>query len=648
MIKDNQNYNDNVEPNTEFLNELKNKLPEYFSKDGKFDMDKFKNNLKDNNINELKDGYQLNFIGKDYARRQSGEKSTTVIVPDQDQNKGEGKDSKNLFFTGDNLEVLRHMQSLYSNAIDVIYIDPPYNTGNKDFTYPDNFEYSNKEMKQIFDLDDDNLEKLKSIQGNSSHSSWLSFMYPRLVLAKRLLSEDGCILISIDENEDFNLRIILNEIYGDNNFVGQVVRKTRSSTNDTSNGFNQQHESLYIYAKNIDKFRVTGEKKDFDMYSNPDNDPNGPWNNSNPSARSGSEKTMFEIKNPYTGKVDTPPKGRYWAFSQKSMKKWIDSGKFVFKKKHNPSERGFFIKKYVSELKSKNKQVDSLFAIDNKFMNQSATRYLRDELFDGQNLFTSPKPVEFIQKILKYTSKKDSVILDFFAGSATTAHAVMNLNFEDDGKRKFIMVQLPERTYTVNSSGKKIPTIGGKNAFDFGYMTVDELSMDRIKKSSKKIISNDNLFYKDFDGSFKHYTFIKPNDDLLNSINDFDINNVILFNDVYNRFSADSLEVKGKASAKDTILSTWMMDDGFLFNSEVKNIKLGDYSANIINNETIYLIDSGWNSECTKQLLNKIGNYEINVNTIVIFGYSFNIAEMKELEIGLKQLDMSINLLKRY
>lgn len=648
MIKDNQDYNDNVEPNTEFLNDLKNKLPDYFSKDGEFDIDKLKNNLRKNNVEELKDGYQLNFVGKDYARRQTGERPSTVIVPDNDLNSSYGNDSENLFFSGDNLEVLRHMQNSYNNKIDVIYIDPPYNTGNKDFTYPDNFEYSNREIKEIFDLDDDDLNRLKSIQGNSSHSAWLSFMYPRLVLAKRLLSEEGCILISIDENEDFNLRIILNEIYGDSNFVGQVIRKTRSSTNDTSNGFNQQHESLYIYAKNIEKFRITGEEKNFDVYSNPDNDPNGPWNTSNPSARSGSEGTSFEIRNPYTGKVDLPPRGRYWAFSKKSMIKWIDSGKFVFKKEHSPNERGFFIKKYVSELKSKNKQVDSLFSVDNKFMNQSATRYLRDELFDGKNLFTSPKPVEFIEKILQYTSNQESIILDFFAGSSTTAQAVMNLNLNDGGTRKFIMVQLPEKTFKENANGEKIPTKGGKNAFESGYMTIDQLSMDRIKKASNKLIDNDSLLSGKFDGGFKHYSFVKPNNKMLDEIYEFNENNIDLFNNLYNDFSADSLGVSGNASSKETILATWLMKDGFSLNNEMEDIRFDEYDANIVSTDTLYLIDNGWNSENTKNLLNKIGNYELKIKNIVLFGYSFNIAEIKELEIGLKQLDINVNLLKRY
>lgn len=225
MQTDNEKYNETVQPNTAFLNELKDKLPEFFTNNGSFDLNKFMSQLKDKNINELSEGYQLDFIGKDYARRQAGEMPTTVIVPDEKQNEGEGKDSNNLFFTGDNLEVLRHLQNNYQNKIDVIYIDPPYNTGSDGFVYPDSFEYSDEKLKDIFGLDDDQVERLKSIQGKSSHSSWLTFMYPRLFLAKKLLTEHGIIFVSIDDNEQPNLSLLMDNIFGESSYSGTFVWK---------------------------------------------------------------------------------------------------------------------------------------------------------------------------------------------------------------------------------------------------------------------------------------------------------------------------------------------------------------------------------------------------------------------------------------
>ena len=267
MISDNEKFNMQVEPNSAFLNELKSKLPEFFDREGNFDLDKFKGQLEEHNINELSDGYQLNFIGKDYARRQAGEMPSTVIVPDQEQNNGEGKESKNLFFTGDNLEVLRHLQNNYAGKIDVIYIDPPYNTGNDDFVYPDSFEYSDEKIKEMFGIDDEQIERLKNIQGKSSHSAWLTFMYPRLVLAKRLLNDNGVIFISIDSNEQATLREIQEEIFGENQFIAEIVRNTNSSKNN-SLFISTSHDYCLVYGKDRQSLEKKYAERKWSVYKN--------------------------------------------------------------------------------------------------------------------------------------------------------------------------------------------------------------------------------------------------------------------------------------------------------------------------------------------------------------------------------------------
>lgn len=258
MKTDNEKYNEAVESNTAFLNNLKKKLPEFFSKSGEFDLDKFKSELEQHNVDELKDGYQLNFIGKDYARRQAGEMPNTVIVPDNRQNDGEGKNSKNLFFTGDNIEVLRHLQSNYQNKIDVIYIDPPYNTGSDGFVYPDSFEYSDEKLKEMFGLNDEQVEHLKSIQGKSSHSAWLTFMYPRLVLAQRLLKDTGSLYVSIDENEVSNLRMLLDGIFGENNFQSMISRLTGTPTGNGVTEFVNMQDYILVYSKNSQVYTTNG------------------------------------------------------------------------------------------------------------------------------------------------------------------------------------------------------------------------------------------------------------------------------------------------------------------------------------------------------------------------------------------------------
>lgn len=474
-----QNIKDNIvkgQSDTVFLSKLKRKLPEYFTENEEFNLEKFKFELNKHNIRKLDEVYQLDFVGKQAAIQQVKKSPPVKIIPDEEHNKNEGKDSENIFFTGDNLDALRYLQNTYQSKIDVIYIDPPYNKSGSGFIYSDKF----------------------------NHSEWLAFMYPRLALARKLLTDKGCIMISIDKCEAFDLTGLLNEIFGENNFVGQVIRKTRSALNSTRTGFNQQHEFLYIYSKNIDSFKIQGEPKTFEGYANPDNDSGGLWKKTSASARSGSDTTAFAIKNPYTGRIDYPPKGRFWSFSKSTMANWIKSGKFVFKRDYKAGERGFFIKTYLKDLKSKYKPVDSLFGVNNKFMNQAATRYLRDEIFEGKNIFTSPKPVDFIEKLLEYSTKKDSIVLDFFAGSATTAEAVMRLNASDGGQRKFILVQLPEKTYYIDKNGNEVPTKGGKIAYNQGFKSIDKLSMERIKRSAKKI-KKENELLVDFDSSFKHY-----------------------------------------------------------------------------------------------------------------------------------------------
>jgi adenine-specific DNA-methyltransferase len=215
-----------------------------------------------------------------------------------------------------------------------------------------------------------------------------------------LLREDGVIFISIDDHEVHNLRKICDEIFGESNFVGEIIRKTKSMTADKNTGFNLQHENLIIYSKNIEKTFLKGEEKKFKNYSNPDNDPKGEWTSADPSAKSGGDTTYFKIKNPYTGKVDYPPEGRYWAFSKDTLKEYIDGGKIKFRKNHSDNQRGFTFKRYKNELDSLNNPVNSLFAIKNLFMNQKGTKELQN-LFE-KDIFDNPKPFYFIKKLIKY------------------------------------------------------------------------------------------------------------------------------------------------------------------------------------------------------------------------------------------------------
>ncbi|UQS81813.1 site-specific DNA-methyltransferase [Bombilactobacillus folatiphilus] len=684
----NEKYNDNVKPNSAALQHLKAVLPEYFTKDDEFDLDKLRGELKQNNIDELKDGYQLNFIGKDYARRQVGELPSTVIVPDEKQNQGEGKDSKNLFFTGDNLEVLRHLQTAYAGKIDVIYIDPPYNTGNGDFVYPDNFEYSDDKLKEMFGLDDEEVERLKSIQGKSSHSAWLTFMYPRLALAKKLLSDDGVIFISIDDNEQANLSLLMNELFGEDNLaatihcqmsttqgmkvkaaqMGNIVKNAEYVLCYTKNGRRNiakvpiyDHRAKYdehysLYAKDNGEICQLSEVYNFHFPKD--------MNNKKPltlaEAYEKSDDFVMFVRSHLANIV------------RSHLANIVRSDKVGNSKSNSNLNTGFWIaeihagRRYLLT-KDSNGNIKQLlrlkdsWGIADDYEHSEGLRKIRGNWWKGfyidmgniskeggVQFSNGKKPVRLIYQLLKMLGNTNSIVLDFFAGSATTADAVMQLNAEDGGHRKFIMVQLPEKTYHVNKNGKEEPTKGGKAAYDAGFRSIDEISRERIRRAESKIREDHGLTLPaDFDGSFKHYRVVKPTKPTLESIEDFDPKTTELFTDMLDSFSSEKLGVPSSTTGEQTILTTYLLKDGYSLDVEIQPIKLADYTARLVDNR-LYLIHDGWNSAATKDLLNKIGNHELHVTTVILFGYSFNVADLREIDNGLKNLDPAVTLYKRY
>lgn len=671
MIKDNRNYNESVKPNTEFLNELKRKLPEFFINEkyddegklvseGYFDIEKFQKSLKDNNINEIKEGYQLSFIGKDYAKKQSGEKATTVVVPDNTHNQEEiNKNSKNLFFTGDNLEVLRHLQNNYTNSIDVIYIDPPYNTGKDGFVYPDSFEYSDEVLQDVFGLNEKELKKLKSIQGKSTHSAWLTFIYPRLIIAKKILSNDGIIFVSIDENEYTNLKFSLDEIFGEINLITSFVwEKGKEGGNDSST-MRSHYESILAYCKDSNSENIINlDPKDisrhrFDL----------PEENLVEGIERDEKKgELFQLINlskqkDYNVKIPlTDGTLLEWPSyaPQKTIDNWIKQNKLFVGQKQVP-----YVKSYLSEELQGQKPSN---IITQKYGTTKSGSIEIRKYFGSREIFTYPKPSILIKRLCEIGSSKNSIILDFFAGSATTADAVMQLNAEDGGNRQFIMVQLDEPTYEIKD-GNKVAQKGSETAFNAGYMSIDEISRERIKRASQKIRDEAGLTLpENFDGGFKHYRVVKPTQASINDLDTYDPNTGMFinskgmavafseseFDDMIQPFSSKGLGVLGDATGVDTILTTWMIQDGYKFDTDIKSLSLDGYDVYYVEESRIYLIEKEWNSTQTRLLLNKIGTYELNVQTVVLYGYSFGLESIRELELGLKQLPTKVNLVKRY
>lgn len=456
-----------------------NVATEAVGEDGKLktaiDFEKLKQELSDIVI-DGEESYDFTWVGKKRAIVEANRPIRKTLRPDRESSVN-WDTTQNIYIEGDNLDALKLLQESYLGKIKIIYIDPPYNTG-KDFVYRDNFTQDKDSYNEQLGIKDGEGNRLfQNTESNGRfHSDWCSMIYPRLKLARDLLTDDGVIFISIDDNEVRNLKNICDEVFGEENFVADFIRKTKSQTNDAKTGVNYQHEFLLTYAKNKTSISLIGPGKDFSNYKNPDNDAAGAWVVADPSARSGGPNSQFPITNSYTGTVDFPPQGRYWAFAKTTFDEWVKCGKVKFKTEVKNGERGFIVKKYLAEVKSDKRLVDSLSYVDNMFMNQMATKEINN-LFK-EALFTYPKPTVFIKKLLATDECKDSIILDFFSGSATTAHAVMQLNAEDGGSRKFIMVQLPEKT-AENSE-----------AYKAGYKNICEIGKERIRRAGKQILEN--------------------------------------------------------------------------------------------------------------------------------------------------------------
>ena len=319
------------------------------------------------------------------------------------------------------------------------------------------------------------------------HSNWLNMMYPRLKLTRNLLKDNGVLLISIDENEISNLTKLCAEIFGEENIMGSFIWNNRTTPNDSNNNFAIDHEYILIIAKSIGLVSFKGIHKNLSNYKNPDNDSNGSWIKDNPSAASGSEKDRFIIKNPYTNQEYLPPKGRYWAFSQKRVKEWVKSGKLVFPKELN---KNFTLKKYLYELRSNFKPQGSIIS---NILTMHGTKEIKKLFSDAQNVFKYPKPSSLITFLLNQLSLENEIVLDFFSGSATTAHAVFNLNQNN----KFILVQIPE---VIDEKSE---------AYKAGYKTICGIGKERIRRAGDIIVEESGN--NDLDIGFKVFKLDSSN-----------------------------------------------------------------------------------------------------------------------------------------
>lgn len=624
MIKNVIDKNKNFELGKDKILKLKEIFPGCFTKDGQLDIAAFENEVKvDTKV--VKEGYGLNFLGKNYAKLLASLDTETILIPDSENNSEKNnKNSKNIYITGDNIDALKHLVKSYSNEVKCIYIDPPYNTGSDGFVYNDSFSFSVDKLISTLDVDAEEAKRIYDMTNrqSSSHSAWLTFMYPRLYLAKQLLSRDGVIFISIGEDEVNNLKLLCDNIFGEINFVVQFVWEKHKAPKNDNKYVTMNHEYILMYARDKENFVIKMDDRNdqnIATFKNEDNDPRGPWISSPLLAPTFSNSTVFPIINP-NGDEIMPPVGKCWSYNEDGIKRLLDDNRIWFGHDGSNVPR---IKRFLSEL-PEGIVPRSLLFHDIYGGNQKAANELK-KLFDGKKIFDYSKPIELIEYFIEKANGDDMIVMDFFSGSATTAHACMNINSRLSKNIKYIMVQWQEACDEKSEAYKN------------GYKTIDEIGQERIRRAAKKIKKETNA---KIDYGFKHYVVKEINTNTLDRLEKFEPNFMLSDETLLNDFGVNA------------ILTTWINEDGYGITDQYESLDLAGYCAYKCEN-TIYLINSNLSNNSIKELVNLYqNNKSFRCNRIVLFGYSFTISEIQTLKDNIKQVKnikgINVEIITRY
>lgn len=436
------------------------------------DFDQLKQELSYSIVEGTQERYRLEWPGKRAALLAANTPVNKTLLP-QRQESINFNQTKNIFIDGDNLEALKIIQETYFNKIRMIYIDPPYNTGN-DFIYNDDFSSSEEEYALASNQTDQEKNRLiinKDTDGRY-HSKWLSMILPRIRLAKNLLKEEGCIFISIDDREVANLRKVCDEVFGSQNFIADIIWQSRTSISD-DHEISLNHNHTIAYAKSYKNLKFYGEEIDESEYQNRDNDPRGPWKLVPLDANKPGGNTMYPITNPKTGEKHWPPQGRSWSINPQEYKKLFDDNRIAFGINGDSApKKKLFIKERLEKGETK---TPSSILLDAGTTKDGSSEIER--IFGKKKVFGYPKPTSLIRRLIQYASYKEKnvIIMDFFAGSSTTAHAVLKMNAEDGKNRRFIMIQLPE------------PIENNTQTHENKFNNIAQLSKERIRLAGNHI-----------------------------------------------------------------------------------------------------------------------------------------------------------------
>jgi len=579
MEKLNMQTTDVVDENIKRIGELfPNCLTEVKDEKGRpqvaIDFDQLRQELSKNIVEGPEERYQFTWPDKRNAIRLANAPTTDTLRPCREESV-DFDNTQNLYIEGDNLQVLKLLRENYLGKVKMIYIDPPYNTGN-DFVYNDNFDQDKQEyVHNSGQYDEQGNQLVTNTESNGRfHTDWLNMIYPRLKVAKDLLSDDGVIFISIDDNEVETLRKLCDEVFGQDNFVAQFIWKSRQNKDNRNiTGVSIDHEYIVCFAKNASIRALKGSKRKTEQYQNPDNDPRGPWTSANMAGLLSADlrpNCHYDLINPETGiNYGRPQMG--WRYDKNTMARLIAEKRIIWPDSPEGRPRK---KSFLSEITEVLPGFSSIVGID--LYTRNATKEV-ESLF-GNRYFDFPKPSGLIKELIEQSSRKDSIVLDFFSGSATTAHAVMQLNAEDGGKRKFIMVQLPEATDEKSE------------AYKAGYKNICEIGKERIRRAGKKI-KEEHPEAKDLDTGFRVLKLDSSNmQDVYYTPEEFTQGN--LFED----------NIKPKRTEEDLLFQT-MIDLGIELSAKIEQTQIAG--------KTVWNVSDGYLMACFDEAVNETTITEI-------------------------------------
>ena len=618
--------NKNITANSKQLAILKQNFPQCFDKSGKFDIETLSQILGVENIK--KEGFELKFLGKSYARLMANLNPKTLLMPDIDHN-SKNENAQNLLIKGDNLEVLKHLKNAYFESIKMIYIDPPYNTGGDGFVYKDDRKFSVDELSSLAGISQEEAKRVLEFtaKGSNSHSAWLSFIYPRLYIARELLRDNGVIFISIDDNEQAQLKILCDEIFGEENFVANLIwQKKKGGGGSDSEFFQKEHEYVLCYTKKswkiLDKTDEYNET-DFNKTINNRRAKIRKLEKDGDNALRIDRPTLYyPIKDP-SGNDFYPvaPNGEDGRWRKKPENLDKDH---IFWQENSRGRLTPYEVTYFDEVE-KEKIIKTRTIFTEFGTTTEATKEIQT-LFNGKKVFDTPKPTNLLKKLMQVGTDDDDIILDFFAGSGTTAHAVMAQNLEDGGNRKFILVQLDEK---IDERNSKVAYDFCKNELKSDNPTIFDITKERILRAEQSLSEDDARL------KFKIFSTVPLLKSYLDKYLDGDSDT-----------KEPNLFPKNELSKDDftALLTTFAVYDGVKLTDELKRVDLGGYEAYYAQKK-LYLINENFNGKNLKALVEKIdSDKEFAPEKIVIYEPSFESSRWRELDEAIKNYANKKNL----